>query len=189
VLCCLLRLFSLSAILVSLPAQSAIGHLGFKRFHCYWVQIGIKVRVHHQCHNLLRGSIAQLHVSHASSRLKCVVVTVPLVFASCSRQALSGKPCLQIWFMGLYLVNLAFVLLVYAQSKAVPPWVLVLLCLSKRVHSIFLLRLFNDCWAMAFFYGAVAVLQRRQWLLGLLLFRYVFVSRSRMLLSRIPSCL
>lgn len=151
----------------------------------------LKVCVHHQCHHL-QGTvitIAQLHVSHASSELEFAVVTVPQVFASCCRQALNENLCLQIWFMGLYLVNLAFVLLVYAQSKAVPPWALVLLCLSKRVHSIFLLRLFNDCWAMAFFYGAVAVLQRRQWLLGLLLFRYVFVSRSGMLLFRIPSCL
>ena len=51
-------------------------------------------------------------------------------------------------FIGVYVVNLAVVLAIYVRAKVVPPWVLPMLCLSKRVHSIFVLRLFNDCFAM-----------------------------------------
>lgn len=65
----------------------------------------------------------------------------------------------QILYAGLYLATLALVLASYRRANA-PPWLLVPLVLSKRLHSIFLLRLFNDCWAAFFFwlsvYGAAA---------------------------------
>lgn len=68
----------------------------------------------------------------------------------------------QIIYAGLYLVTLALVLASYRRAGA-PPWLLIPLVLSKRLHSIYLLRLFNDCWATLFFwlsiYGAVS----REW--------------------------
>lgn len=68
-------------------------------------------------------------------------------------------------FYVLYLVILALVLSCYRKVDA-PPWLLVPLVLSKRLHSIFLLRLFNDTWATLGFWVAIYYFQRRRWLAG-----------------------
>ncbi|KAA0185565.1 hypothetical protein HAZT_HAZT007113 [Hyalella azteca] len=53
----------------------------------------------------------------------------------------------------------------------VPPYVLVLLsCCSYRVHSIYVLRLFNDPVAMFFLYGALNLFCEGWWTLGSFLF-------------------
>jgi alpha-1,3-mannosyltransferase len=67
----------------------------------------------------------------------------------------------QIIFAGLYLFTLAIVMACYRRVGA-PPWLLVPLVLSKRMHSIFLLRLFNDCWAALGLWAAIYLLQRRK---------------------------
>ncbi|KAF2755436.1 ALG3-domain-containing protein [Pseudovirgaria hyperparasitica] len=72
-------------------------------------------------------------------------------------------------FMGVYLAGLGLAGDVYRRAK-VPPWVLPLLVLSKRLHSIFLLRMFNDCFAVLFLFAAINLYQRRQWTTGTLLF-------------------
>ena len=72
----------------------------------------------------------------------------------------------QIIFILVYVANLAAVLAVYVRARVVPPWALVTLALSKRVHSIFVLRLFNDCFAALFAHIAVLLIQSRRWTLG-----------------------
>ncbi|KAF7845985.1 hypothetical protein BT93_L5705 [Corymbia citriodora subsp. variegata] len=67
-------------------------------------------------------------------------------------------------YAALYLTTLAFVFASYRRVNA-PPWLLVPLVLSKRLHSIFLLRMFNDCWATFFFWVAVYAATRKQWFL------------------------
>ncbi|PSR77383.1 family 58 glycosyltransferase [Coniella lustricola] len=61
-------------------------------------------------------------------------------------------------FAGLYLVSLGLVMACYLKAKA-PPYVLPLLVLSKRLHSIFVLRCFNDCFAVFFLWAAILLFQ------------------------------
>ncbi|KAF9427098.1 dolichyl-P-Man:Man(5)GlcNAc(2)-PP-dolichol alpha-1,3-mannosyltransferase [Podila epigama] len=69
-------------------------------------------------------------------------------------------------FMGLYLATLCIVFAIYSKNKNVPPYVLIFLCLSKRLHSIYVLRLFNDPVAMFFMYAATLSFLHRRWTLS-----------------------
>lgn len=60
-------------------------------------------------------------------------------------------------FMGIYLTTLSVVLLIYRRARMPVIW-LVLLVMSKRLHSIYVLRLFNDGVAMLFAYVAIYML-------------------------------
>jgi len=83
-----------------------------------------------------------------------------------------GKDILlgQIIFAGIYMIFQATVFEIYRRTEKVPPWALLLLCLSKRIHSIFVLRLFNDCIAMLFLYVAILLFIRRRWSWGCFFF-------------------
>lgn len=59
-------------------------------------------------------------------------------------------------FIAIYLLQMWLVLRLYSKSRKIPPYVLVISAFtSYRIHSIFVLRLFNDPIAMVFVYGAL----------------------------------
>ncbi|PGG95854.1 hypothetical protein AJ79_09835 [Helicocarpus griseus UAMH5409] len=74
----------------------------------------------------------------------------------------------QVLFAVLYLATLVVVMWSYRSAKA-PPYLFPLLVLSKRLHSVFLLRLFNDGVAAFFLWAAILMLQKRRWALGVML--------------------
>ncbi|KAK2792697.1 dolichyl-P-Man:Man(5)GlcNAc(2)-PP-dolichol alpha-1,3-mannosyltransferase [Onygenales sp. PD_12] len=74
----------------------------------------------------------------------------------------------QVLFAVLYLVTLVIVMWCY-RSAGAPPYLLPLLVLSKRLHSVFVLRLFNDGVAAFFLWAAILMLQKRQWSMGVML--------------------
>ncbi|KAL9714767.1 dolichyl-P-Man:Man(5)GlcNAc(2)-PP-dolichol alpha-1,3-mannosyltransferase [Leucoagaricus gongylophorus] len=59
----------------------------------------------------------------------------------------------------LYILILIITCAVYRKAGNVPNWIVMLLPLSKRLHSIFVLRLFNDCWAVFLMTLAVLALE------------------------------
>ena len=69
-------------------------------------------------------------------------------------------------FLWIYILTLIMVLIIYGRSGNTPPIAIVILILSKRIHSIFVLRVFNDCIAMSLLYGSVILFQRNAWLRG-----------------------
>jgi alpha-1,3-mannosyltransferase len=85
-------------------------------------------------------------------------------------------------FAGLYLSTQFIVMALYINSRTMPPWSLVLLCLSRRLHSIFVLRLFNDCWAMGVAYLATWALQKKKFPLSIFLFSLAVSVKMNVLL-------
>ncbi|XP_048203200.1 dol-P-Man:Man(5)GlcNAc(2)-PP-Dol alpha-1,3-mannosyltransferase isoform X2 [Perognathus longimembris pacificus] len=70
-------------------------------------------------------------------------------------------------FALLYLATLLLVFLIYHQTCKVPPFVFFFMCCaSYRVHSIFVLRLFNDPVAMALLFLSVNLFLARRWSWG-----------------------
>ncbi|KAM1001690.1 hypothetical protein FF1_008171 [Malus domestica] len=92
----------------------------------------------------------------------------------------------QILFGILYIVNLGIILFIYGKTNVVPWWAFTLLCLSKRVHSIFVLRLFNDCLAMMLLYASLAALLYQRWHLGLIIFSGAVSIKMNVLLYAPP---
>jgi len=74
-------------------------------------------------------------------------------------------------FAGLYLLMLVLVFYIYGRVKKVPPYVMFFICCaSYRIHSIFILRLFNDPVAMIFLYISIIFFERDRWSIGCVFF-------------------
>ncbi|KAM9986874.1 hypothetical protein ACTFIY_011283 [Dictyostelium cf. discoideum] len=52
----------------------------------------------------------------------------------------------------------------------IPFYIIIFLCLSKRIHSIFALRMFNDCISMLLFYISLYLIIKGRWNLGCFFF-------------------
>lgn len=95
---------------------------------------------------------------------------------------LQGGRRVQVIWAGAYLATQAAVMRLYIRSRAVPPYVLILLTLSKRMHSIFVLRLFNDCWAMLIAYAATSALATRRRIAAIVAFAVAVSVKMNVLL-------
>lgn len=92
----------------------------------------------------------------------------------------------QIVFGLLYILNMGIVFAIYYQTKVFPWWAFCLLSLSKRVHSIFVLRLFNDCIATTLAHLAVFLFQNNRWKYGMVIFSVAVSVKMNVLLYAPP---
>lgn len=76
-------------------------------------------------------------------------------------------------FQGFYMFNLFMVFRILHKTMRIPPIVLLLVSITGyRIHSIFVLRLFNDPLAMMLFYVAMDRFLEQKWLVGCVFYRY-----------------
>lgn len=88
-------------------------------------------------------------------------------------------------FLGVYVSSLALVVACYARARPrrTPPWCIALACVSLRLHSIYVLRLFNDCWAMLLFWLACLLFCRARWRVGCVAYSLAVSIKANVLLS------
>ncbi|KAH8117363.1 glycosyltransferase family 58 protein [Phellopilus nigrolimitatus] len=97
-------------------------------------------------------------------------------------------PLAQQIYGGLYLVSIALSCAIYLQAGGIPNWVLLILPLSKRLHSIYSLRLFNDCWATVGAQVAILALGRGYYSMACILYSLA-ISVKMSVLLHIPGLL
>ncbi|XP_034943126.1 lethal(2)neighbour of Tid protein [Chelonus insularis] len=86
-------------------------------------------------------------------------------------------------FALLYITLLIQVFRIYAKTKKVPPYVLILIfCTSYRVHSIFVLRLFNDSIAMIFLFASLNAFLDDRWFWGSVMYSLAVSVKMNILL-------
>ncbi|CAF0758417.1 unnamed protein product [Adineta steineri] len=89
----------------------------------------------------------------------------------------------QYLFAGLYLIMISVIFYIYNRIAKVPPYAYIFMCLlAYRIHSIFVLRLFNDPIAMTFLYISIVFLLRRQWSIACILYSLAVSIKMNILL-------
>ncbi|XP_052821071.1 dol-P-Man:Man(5)GlcNAc(2)-PP-Dol alpha-1,3-mannosyltransferase-like [Mya arenaria] len=89
----------------------------------------------------------------------------------------------QYCFAALYILTLLVVFDIYRKVRKVPPFVFFFMCCaSYRIHSIYILRMFNDPVAMFLLYVAVDLFLNNRWSLGCLLFSLAVSVKMNILL-------
>ncbi|XP_054719574.1 dol-P-Man:Man(5)GlcNAc(2)-PP-Dol alpha-1,3-mannosyltransferase-like [Uloborus diversus] len=89
----------------------------------------------------------------------------------------------QLIFAVLYLATLYYVFRLYTRSAIVPPYALIFMCCtSYRIHSIYVLRLFNDPVAIFFLVLAVNYFIDDRWLIGSIFFSFAVSVKMNILL-------
>ncbi|CAC5382243.1 ALG3 [Mytilus coruscus] len=74
-------------------------------------------------------------------------------------------------FAVLYILSLVVIFDIYRRCKTIPPYAYIFMCCaSYRIHSIYILRLFNDPIAMLFLYIAADLFLQDKWSSGCLMF-------------------
>jgi len=61
-----------------------------------------------------------------------------------------------------------------------------MLVLSKRLHSIYMLRCFNDCFAVGFLFAAIYLYQRQHWTYGTVMYSLGLATKMNLLLVLPP---
>lgn len=72
------------------------------------------------------------------------------------------------------------------REQGIPPVLLLGLCFSKRIHSIFVLRLFNDCWAVFLCYIAILFFVKQRWYVGCIFYSLAVGIKMNILLFAPP---
>eukprot|EP01138_Halocafeteria_seosinensis_P008309 gb/GECG01008491.1/.p1 GENE.gb/GECG01008491.1/~~gb/GECG01008491.1/.p1 ORF type:complete len:395 (+),score=9.32 gb/GECG01008491.1/:1-1185(+) len=85
-------------------------------------------------------------------------------------------------FCAVYIATLALVLGIYERARIAPPWIVIPLVLSKRIHSLYMLRLFNDGIAAALAYGAIYLFCKHRWRIGCIIFSLAVSVKMNVLL-------
>ena len=89
---------------------------------------------------------------------------------------------LQLMFTMIYLVGNQLMGSLYQQTKTMPWWSLYLLMCSRRIHSIFVLGLFNDCWAQFLLIVSIYYFVQDRWETGCVFFSLAVSIKMNILL-------
>ncbi|XP_022907102.2 lethal(2)neighbour of tid protein [Onthophagus taurus] len=86
-------------------------------------------------------------------------------------------------FLSLYILQSYITFEIYKKTQKIPPYALILSTItSYRIHSIYVLRLFNDPFAVFFFYLSLTLFLRNQWILGSILYSFAVSIKMNILL-------